>query len=1407
MQFDGSASEPSGGFIKYPTTYVMNVGPTGSWDDAHVYGPEILYDGMTYHMWYTGSEGAFERIGYATSPFGISWTKYAANPVLDSGSSGSWDDVSVRTPNVLYDGITYHMWFSGYDGGNWRIGYATSSDGITWTKHAANPVLDLGGAGSWDDTYVYSPRVLYDGVTFHMWFMGSDGPNWRIGYATSSDGISWTKHVANPVLDLGPPGSWDDTRVYTPEVLYDGMTYQMWYSGWNAVNNRIGYATSLDGVTWTKSPENPVLDIGPLGFWDDTHVAYPVVLDDGTEFKMWFLGGDGTTFRIGHATSPDGIAWTKKPTAPVLDLGTSGSWDDVWATYPSVIYDGSAYKMWYTGYDGNTRRIGYATSLDGIAWTKSTANPVLDVGSGSWEIAHVSTADVIYDGVTYHMWYAGYETSGIARIGYATSPDGIVWTKYSGNPVLDRGPPGSWDEIYVYSPSVIYDGSTYHMWFGGLDSTVVNARIGYATSPDGMTWTKNPANPVIDLGSPGSFDDISAYYPSVNYDGSLYKNWYSGYDGSFSRIGLATSPDGIAWTKSLANPVLDLGPPGAWDQSAVYSSTVLSDGGILKMWYGGNDAAGEARIGYAFQSDVTGIVSYTWDFNNYVDSDDDGNFTNDVDATGPTPTNVYGDNGVFTATLNVTNEAGLSDIDTCIITVNNVDPQVDPLPDMTIDEGDAVTFDVHATDPGSDDLTFDWLWEYAPWCDKSTTYLNNPPDPDPYPSPEVNPRNVTDSASCTYGDNGVFTVTLTVCDDDDGCTTVTTTVTVDNVIPTIDVQPGDVTIDEGGTIEFTGTATDPGSDDLTFSWTWEHRDVCNYTVIYYNNVSADPLPSPDVNPMNVTNTSSCTYGDDGNFTVTLSVTDDDGGMISFDLEMNVNNVAPIIDALPTMTIDEGDMASFTGHATDPGSDDLTFTWNWGYAGFNDTVNTYLNNPPDPDPDPSPDVNPRDVSDPVSQIYGDNGAFTVTLTVEDDDDGVSSVSTTLTVNNLAPQVDSMPDITINEGETVTFDAHATDVGSDDLTFEWTWEYRGSCDKATTYLNDPSNPDSYPSPELNPRDVEDSASCTYGDNGVYTVTLTVTDDDGGSTSVTTTLTVNNIAPTAELSVEPHWETSCSYPDEPVFFMNEPIHFEDFATDPGSDDLTFTWDFGDATLPVTATYYNDGMGPDPYPSPEVNPMSVVQGQTHIYTYPGLYTITVKVVDDDGGKTIEEMTIRVLGPMDFKLDAICELQEALELDPDDQDILDAIGYLYMSLGDNENATLWANMGGSEVVWGDAIHIDEGHGGYKGADVYQYEEEAMDKLIAYLENDENIGTGVASIIPGIFWRLRKADRYLTTTAIQDAIDAGGNSDDIAVALKLLVEADDIWNDNYPDDLSIIADYVLDKLEESWEKAVGSYCG
>ncbi|MGQ9610825.1 MAG: peptidoglycan-binding protein [bacterium] len=240
-----------------------------------------------------------------------------------------------------------------------RIGYATSKDGIHWEKYPGNPVLDLGEPGSWDSEHVANPTVLYDGSIYKMWYTGCN-KNMQIGYATSKDGIHWEKYQGNPVIDLGAWLTCPQSDIWSPSVVFDGVEYKMWYTSFDD-HMRIGYATSLDGIHWSKYTSAPVLDLGISGTWDDRGVWAPCVIFHNSEYKMWYTGWNGDSVRIGFALSRDGINWVKRFPIPALETGTTGEWDYHYVSTPAVIFDGTNYRMWYSGCTFDEKyKIGYA---------------------------------------------------------------------------------------------------------------------------------------------------------------------------------------------------------------------------------------------------------------------------------------------------------------------------------------------------------------------------------------------------------------------------------------------------------------------------------------------------------------------------------------------------------------------------------------------------------------------------------------------------------------------------------------------------------------------------------------------------------------------------------------------------------------------------------------------------------------------------------------------------------------------------------------------------------------------------------------------------------------------------------------------------------------------------------------
>ena len=302
----------------------------------------------------------------------VNWEKYQNNPVLKTGDAETWESVVSAIISVVYHDGVYKAWISGADETDTgRIGYATSEDGIVWTRYENNPVLVPGDAGAWDDTNADHACVLFVDSTFKMWYMAEDESASRIGYATSSDGVSWEKYSGNPVLNLGTTGTWDEEEVMHPIVVFDGEMYHMWYNGYGQEMQRTGYATSSDGISWNKHPGNPVMTTGVSGSWDDHMLGLMSVIYKDGEFKMWYTAGDGTDedsqyFRIGYATSIDGISWNKHNDNPILDIGEVGSWDSLGVVTSAVLFDSTEnkYKMWYGGFDGSSFQTGYATSAD-----------------------------------------------------------------------------------------------------------------------------------------------------------------------------------------------------------------------------------------------------------------------------------------------------------------------------------------------------------------------------------------------------------------------------------------------------------------------------------------------------------------------------------------------------------------------------------------------------------------------------------------------------------------------------------------------------------------------------------------------------------------------------------------------------------------------------------------------------------------------------------------------------------------------------------------------------------------------------------------------------------------------------------------------------------------------------------
>ncbi|MBI2611397.1 hypothetical protein HYW54_01480 [Candidatus Gottesmanbacteria bacterium] len=279
----------------------------------------------------------------------------------------------------------------------------------TWTKSSSNPVISNSPSG-WDSYHAADPTVIKDGDTYKIWYTGTDSSAWTnsyIGYAESSNGITWTKYINNP-LSFG-------NNAEQPTVIKDGSVYKMWYN--IRINNgqsfEIKYATSSDGTSWNIYPSSVIV---PYANWNNKGVGAPSVIKLGNTYYMWFVGGSGSIWQTGFATSTDGINWDKNAD-PVLAYDPNYSWENG-ATSPMAIYDGGIYELWYTGEAG----IGHAWSNDGINWFRDPENPVLDKGQNQdFDNHRVASNTVMRESGMDKTWYTGMlnSVSGKFQIGYA----------------------------------------------------------------------------------------------------------------------------------------------------------------------------------------------------------------------------------------------------------------------------------------------------------------------------------------------------------------------------------------------------------------------------------------------------------------------------------------------------------------------------------------------------------------------------------------------------------------------------------------------------------------------------------------------------------------------------------------------------------------------------------------------------------------------------------------------------------------------------------------------------------------------------------------------------------------------------------------------------------------------------
>ena len=311
----------------------------------------------------------------------------------------------------------------------------------------------------------------------------------------------------------------------------------------------------------------------------------------------------------------------------------------------------------------------------------------------------------------------------------------------------------------------------------------------------------------------------------------------------------------------------------------------------------------------------------------------------------------------------------------------------------------------------------------------------------------------------------------------------------------------------------------------------------------------------------------CTF-DDGPSThdVVARIIDKDGGYTEYTTTVTATNVPPTATLSNDGPVAEGSVAtvSFTNQG-DPSNADTAAGFHYAFACDGSSLDsaTYANSN----------------ADASTTCTFDDGPSThdVVARVIDKDGGYTEHTTTVTVTNVAPAATISAPSSVNEGDTfiVSLD-NPTDPSSTDIAAGFTYTF--NCGDGTGVQD---------------TNTTASISCVVHDVASQTVTATITDKDGGTSSYSSVVTVNNIAPSVG---------AITAPVDPVE-VNTSIDASASFTDPGiglGDSHTASWDWGDGTTTSGAVTESTGSGS-------------VTG-SHTYTAAGVYTITLTVTDKDG-------------------------------------------------------------------------------------------------------------------------------------------------------------------------------------------------
>ena len=277
-----------------------------TWEGGYIWTPFVVHENGTYYLFYNGYSSESRGVGLASSQDGIRFTRVGAEPVLDwergerelfsplvyKAEDGSW--VLYMVSDERRSGLS----------GDQVVRYSAPAFEGPWT--GGEVVYQAPNADHWTHEIVIR-SLLRSEEGLLIAFDAHHDDTIDIGLMRSSDGLAFELVSEEPVFTKGTEGAWDQDGVSAPMLFATDTGYEMLYLGltrsnsgrltsYDGYNLWVGYATSADGLSWARDPNNPVMQIP-----EEEGYPYMSAIKVGDQYHIYFVYGQGS-YRIGTAT-------------------------------------------------------------------------------------------------------------------------------------------------------------------------------------------------------------------------------------------------------------------------------------------------------------------------------------------------------------------------------------------------------------------------------------------------------------------------------------------------------------------------------------------------------------------------------------------------------------------------------------------------------------------------------------------------------------------------------------------------------------------------------------------------------------------------------------------------------------------------------------------------------------------------------------------------------------------------------------------------------------------------------------------------------------------------------------------------------------------------------------------------